>query len=208
MPLGKIMQIFEGEIEANTIEPTTFKLPEKYILSVSTLEPRKNFITLLQSFYHFKSLYTNMPHKLVIVGKDAWGSDVLKSFIDRNPQLKSEIIFTGYLPEEELYFVYKNADLFVFIPIYEGFGIPPLEAMAFSIPTIVSDISVLRETCSDGSLFVDHKESRIVCRNMFQVLSDKNLKESLIEKGKICLAKYKPYEYFSKIKSALVPIGY
>lgn len=162
----------------------TFK--EKYgfnfsfILYVGTLEGRKNIPFLIKSFYEFRKKSQNV--KLVIAGKKGWKYKNIFSMIDEL-NLNNEIIFTGYVPEEDLPGLYSSADLFVYPSIYEGFGLPPLEAMACGCPVITSNISSLPEVVGDAGIMVDPYNVDELSSAMYKVLNDSVLRKDLVTKG-------------------------
>lgn len=156
------------------------KLPNiygDYILAVSSLDPRKNFGRLIEAFNKL-----NLPTiKLVIVGSvNKVFSDVnIKKLIQDN-QL---ITFTGYVDQDELPSLYKNAKLFIYPSLYEGFGIPPLEAMICGCPTIVANVASLPEVCGDASYYVDPYKIDDISHGMKEVTSNEILRDELIAKG-------------------------
>lgn len=120
-----------------------YNLPDKYIMSLGTLEPRKNLMLLIKAFTELKR-ENKIDSKLVLVGRKGWKMDeVLESLSEEG--LTNEIIFTGFVEDEHLPYIYINAGLFIFPSIYEGFGIPPLEAMYMKTKVLASDIDVLKE---------------------------------------------------------------
>ena len=149
----------------------------KYILAVSSLNPRKNFTSLIQAFnkLKFKDI------KLLIVGE--------QNNIYANPQLKNimldnpNIIFTGYLTDKEIAGLYKNAKLFVFPSLYEGFGIQPLEAMACGCPTVVSNAASIPEVCADASYYVNPSDINSIAEGIYEVLKSDYLQSELRNKG-------------------------
>jgi len=124
---------------------TRYRLPERFLLAVGTLEPRKNLSYLLQAF----ALLPEQQQRdcpLVLVGKAGWGEDVIS--------ISSNVHFTGYVEDEDLPALYHLADAFVFPSMYEGFGIPVLEAMAAGIGVLSTDISPVREFAEDTICYV------------------------------------------------------
>lgn len=160
--------------QQTTNKPTGY---DKYLLAVSSIDPRKNLISLVRAYKRIKIPGLN----LVIVGAES------KVFGD--PQLKEEIIncssifFTGYLPDDKLANLYKQACLFVYPSLYEGFGIPPLEAMAFGCPTIVSNQASLPEICGEASLYVDPLDVIGLQEKIERLYADIDLQQQLREKG-------------------------
>jgi glycosyltransferase involved in cell wall biosynthesis len=180
-----------------------YNLPERYILFVGTLEPGKNLTRLLEAFCQLKQK-NRLPHKLVIVGAYGWGKDL--KLLDagrgsirlRRFNFADEIIFTGYVPEEDLPFLYNAAELFVFPSLYEGFGLPVLEAMACGTPVIASNLSSLPEIVGDAGLLINPYDINEIAAAMAKVLNDKDLQTELISKG------LKRVQEFSWRKSAEV----
>lgn len=149
----------------------------KYILAVSSIDPRKNFSGLIQAFKagNFGQV------KLVIVGSEhkVFADNSLKELITGDDR----IAFTGYVNDEQLVSLYKNAVLFAYPSLYEGFGIPPLEAMACGCPTLVSNTTSLPEVCGDASVYVDPYDVNSIRDGLAKLLNDDGLRASLIQKG-------------------------
>ena len=120
-----------------------YKISEPYILFVGTLEPRKNVITLIQAFNDFKSK-TGLPHQLVIIGKKGWKAAPVLKVIGLSP-FNRDILNLGYIKRNDLPILYSMAELFVYPSVYEGFGLPVLEAMACGTPVITTNVSSLPE---------------------------------------------------------------
>ena len=157
-------------------------LPEKFILAVGTLEPRKNFATLINSFVIVKRKHPE--YKLVIVGKKGWHNYQMEALI-RHHKLQREVIFTGYLADSELQKVYRLARVFVFPSIYEGFGIPPLEAMASGCPVISSNTSSLPEVVGDAGLLIEPKSAYKIADAICTIVDDEHIRTTLIDKGRV-----------------------
>lgn len=151
-----------------------------FILYVGTLEPRKNLPTLIKAYYQLKK--KNINHKLVIAGRKGWKYQKIFETIDKL-NLKDDIIFTGYVPENDLPALYNAADLFVYPSIYEGFGLPPLEAMACGTPVITSNTSSLPEVVGDAGIMVDPLDINELAHSMHEVLTNSALKIDLRKKG-------------------------
>lgn len=127
------------------------KLPKKFFLTVSTLEPRKNFGTLLEAYQKAKKERSDLVW--VHAGKEGWESpEFLEKF--KKSSGSGELYWFDFVDEEELKYLYSHASLFVFPSIYEGFGIPLLEALAYSIPCIVSDLEVFREIGKKSCIYI------------------------------------------------------
>jgi len=158
-----------------------YKLPDRFILFVGTLEPGKNIPRLVEAFRRLKSRCC-IPHKLVIVGPRGWGTKPILKTIE-NSALKDEIWITGFIPELDLPYVYNAADLFVFPSLYEGFGLPPLEAMACGTPVVASNVPALPEIVGEAALLVDPYDIDELASAMERVLRDKQLRERMVGKG-------------------------
>jgi glycosyltransferase involved in cell wall biosynthesis len=164
---------------------------DQYILALSSIDPRKNFTGLIKAFKNI----SKKNIKLFIAGSQnkVFSSNELKKDIKENP----DIIFTGYVPDEQLPRLYKNAELFIYPSFYEGFGIPPLEAMACGCPTIVSNTSSLPEICGDASFYVNPYDTDDITKGIDQVLSNRRLQNQLISKG---YERVKRYSWDNSVK--------
>jgi len=156
-------------------------LPKKYILFVGTLEPRKNVPTLLEAYERLIRA-GDIEHGLVLAGGRGWGGDVIARKI-RSLGLEAHVKLTGYVAREDMPALYSMADLFVYPSLYEGFGLPPLEAMACGTPAVVSDGSSLKSVVADGGLRVDPTNVSGLAEAVRRVLVDENLRKDLIERG-------------------------
>lgn len=155
---------------------------EKVILYVGAEEPRKNVQFLINSFSKLKN---RIPHvKLLKVGTPNYlrvREKLLKQIESLN--LQKDVIFTGYVSESELAEIYNAVDLFVFPSLYEGFGMPPLEAMACGTPVITSNTSSLPEVVGDAAITVDPYDVNKLTEEMYEVLINDGLKEEIVRKG-------------------------
>ena len=164
-----------------------YNLPEKYILYLGTLEPRKNIVGLIKAFEMFKRRrHSRMSpaedYKLVIAGSKGWlYRDIFKTV--KNSPVKNDIIFTGFIDDEDKSILYSQAELFVYPSFYEGFGFPPLEAMACGTPVITSNFSSLPEAVGDAAIMINPYNLDELYRAMETVLNDDKLKDTLIKKG-------------------------
>jgi glycosyltransferase involved in cell wall biosynthesis len=159
-----------------------YKLPEKFILFVGNVKPHKNLKGLLLAYKKLNSF----DFKLVIVGKKEGfitGDNELSKLINTSDLLKKNVIFTGYVKDDDLPFIYNLASIFVFPSLYEGFGIPPLEAMACGCPCVVSNAASLPEVCGDSAYYVNPYDVEDIARGIETVLNDEKLRNDLIKKG-------------------------
>jgi glycosyltransferase involved in cell wall biosynthesis len=154
-------------------------LPDKYILFVGSIEPRKNLVGLINAFDKIRA---KIDHKLVIVGGSGWrNSDVYETI--ENTHLGKSILFTGYVTHDDLVAIYNLAEAFVFPSFYEGFGIPPLEAMACGVPVITSSAASLPEVVSDAAIQVDPYDTGALADAIYRIIHDRALRDELIRKG-------------------------
>lgn len=157
-----------------------YGLEPGYILFIGTLEPRKNIISVIRAYHHLRN--NGCKQKLVIGGGTGWlYSDIFK--LVEELKLVEEIIFTGYLPDEDLALLYNGAGVFVYPSLYEGFGLPPLEAMACGTPVVTSNVSSLPEVVGDAGLMVPPLESKAIAEAIGSVLANQQLADQLREKG-------------------------
>jgi glycosyltransferase involved in cell wall biosynthesis len=157
------------------------KLPERFILYVGKLQARKNLPRLLSAF---RSLVQQgaIPHHLVLVGKRTWTSEETFAAIDA-PELKGRVIVTGEVPLDELALLYAAAEMFVFPSLAEGFGLPPLEAMACGTPVVSSNATSLPEVVGDAGLLVDPYDVDALAKAIVEVASSDRLRRDLSDRG-------------------------
>jgi glycosyltransferase involved in cell wall biosynthesis len=157
-----------------------YGLTDGYFLFVGSVEERKNLSRLLQACARLWAAGERRP--LVVVGARRWKySKTLQTVQDL--ALESNVLFTGPLPEEDLPALYSGADLFVFPSLYEGFGLPPLEAMACGTTVVCSNASSLPEVVGDAALMVDPYDVEALAEAMHRVLSDPDLADDLRQRG-------------------------
>ncbi len=159
-----------------------FTKGKDYFLFVGSLNPRKNISRLIQAFELFKK-ESNSELKLIIAGAEGWGGSEIQKQID-TLSCKVDIIFTGRLSEEDLANVMASAFALTFVPYFEGFGIPLVEAMQSEIPIITSNVTSLPEIAGDAALFVNPYEINEIKNAMLKLINDPDLRLKLIEKGK------------------------
>lgn len=164
-----------------------YGLSSHYILYTGTLEPRKNILGILGA-YHALPRDVRDKYSLVLAGGKGWKDSEIT---DRLAGLSDlDILVTGYIPDEDLPPLYSGASLFVFPTFYEGWGMPPLEAMACGTPVITSDNSSLPEVVGGAGMMIDAHDTEDLSRQMVRVLTDKKLASSLVQKGKEQAAKF------------------
>ena len=151
--------------------------PHSYILSVGSLEPRKNLHMLVKAIRGARS---RLP--VLIVGWEGWGDKTWIEMI-RQEGLSDRFIFTGYVDDETLACLYSGADVLVYPSIYEGFGLPILEAMACGCPVICSNVSSMPEVAGDAAWLIHPHDSRDIANAIDSVISSAEIRQSLILKG-------------------------
>jgi len=153
-----------------------------YFLYVGALEhPNKNLVRLLQA-YKQAQLESGFEHKLLLVGPKRWRSDVVLSEIERL-QLQDKVCWLGYVSKEDLPLIYAAADIFIYISLWEGFGLPVLEAMASGTPVIASNTSSLPEIVGEAGILVDPENILSIIAAMKTLATDVPLKMQLREAG-------------------------
>jgi glycosyltransferase involved in cell wall biosynthesis len=157
-----------------------YNLPERYLLYVGTIEPRKNLEWLLRVW---TSLYqAGECPPLVIVGKRGWLSASFFAALEACPARKG-VILTGYVPDPDLPAIYSAATAFVFPSLYEGFGLPPLEAMACGTPVVCTRVSSMPEVVGDVALLVDPKEDLSMRQALRRITSEPELVTEMRTQG-------------------------
>lgn len=170
----------------------------KYILSVGTLEPRKNLAKLVEAF-------SLLPHNilreysLVLVGAPGWNNEQLTKTIT-NFNLKNRVILPGFVKDEDLPYIYNGASVFVFPALYEGFGLPPLEAMACGRPVIVSNTSSLLEVVSRAGVLINPQNEEQIAAAIKKIILRPKLAQKLAQKGE---ARAKKYSWQKTAKATL-----
>jgi glycosyltransferase involved in cell wall biosynthesis len=162
-----------------------FGLPDKFILFVGNVKPHKNLRRLLMA-YEVVFNRGLEDHYLVIAGeKEGFitGDKEIFSVVHNNQDLKERVRFSGYVDNADLPLLYNAASVFVFPSLYEGFGLPPLEAMACGCPTVVSNAASLPEVCGDAAYYVDPNDTESISEGMYKILTDNSLRQHLIKKG-------------------------
>lgn len=158
---------------------TRYQLPQRFVLAVGTLEPRKNLPFLVESYRRFAAA-TGSDLGLVIAGRSGWKQGLLEPTFGRPEQ---RVVLTGFVPQSDLVALYSLADAFVLPSIYEGFGMPPLEAMACGCPVIVSNRGSLPEVVGDAALFIDPDEPASLVAAIGLLETNRILRERLAQKG-------------------------
>lgn len=162
----------------------------KYVLAVGNLQPRKNLVRLMAAYTRLRQARPDIDHKLVIVGRKAWKFSPVLAFATQS-KWADEIIFTDYVPDEDLPALYSGAEAFAYPSIFEGFGIPPLEAMACGTPVVVSDRSSLPEVVGDAGLKIDPYDVEGLAAALATLILEPKVKLYFREKGLQQAAKFR-----------------
>ncbi len=176
---------FNNEINLQKLKEVKekYKLPDKYILSLSNLEPRKNLETLIFAYNKIRDVNQDLKDlKLVICGAKGWKYRNIFRSIEKS-KYKDDIIYTSYIENKDKPYIYKQAKVFAYPSFYEGFGFPPLEAMACAVPVVASFSSSLPEIIDKAGILVDPKSSDELAKAITSILIDKDLRDYYIDKG-------------------------
>ena len=156
------------------------KIP--YIFYVGRLEKKKNTPALIEAYSIAKEENKEIKHKLVLVGDASHGYDEVKYMI-REFDLENDVIITGWIPEVDMPYIYNGASAFIFPSLYEGFGIPLLQAMACGTPIIASDAASIPEIAGDAAVLFNPNDVRLMAVSISKIILDDGLKRKLIKNG-------------------------
>lgn len=175
-PLGVAEQFDPGPADRDWLAER-FGLTGPYMLTVGTLEPRKNLGRVLEAFTQLQSDFPE--HQLAVVGGSGWGTDALEGRLDAAPR----VVRTGHVTDEELADLYRGCDVFVYPSLYEGFGLPPLEAMACGAPVVAAASTSLPEVVGDAAILVNPLSTEEIAAAISQVLESPDLAADLRRSG-------------------------
>jgi glycosyltransferase involved in cell wall biosynthesis len=195
VPSSKVVVTYPGIKDTDTLEPNIYgmnqikakyNLSDKYVLFVGTLQPRKNITKLIEAF----SLISGKEDlQLVIVGRKGWMFEEILS-APQKYSVENKIKFLENINNEELRILYKHALCLVLPSLYEGFGLPVLEAMQEGCPVIASNVSSLPEAGGDACLYINPNNSSDIAEKIEKLIGNEKLRQDLIKKGKIQVAKF------------------
>ena len=189
IPQDKISVIYHGvnhelykEYAKEELQETKakFDLPSEFLLFVGSIEPRKNLLTLLKA-YNLLSKEEKGKLPLILVGFKGWENQETMQEIEKN---KEYIRYLGYVTDTQLAHIYNLAAIFIYTSLYEGFGLPPLEAMACGTPVIVSNASSLPEVCGEAAIYVEPTDTQGIKDKILTLAHDEKLREELSKKSK------------------------
>ncbi len=184
---NKIVTVYQGcdysfyityEKEQKDLVRKKYNLPQDFILNVGTIEERKNALLIVKSLHKLK---IDIP--LVIIGKEKKYSDLIKSFVEQN-KLKKQINIISNIDFKDLPVVYQMAKLFIYPSVYEGFGIPIIEALNSNIPVICTDIPVFREVADNAAVYFENNNIESLSEKILFLLNSKDEQKKYIELGK------------------------
>jgi len=194
VPEGKMRVIYEGKPVSNGISYRKYRRGESgkrgqwsdiekpYLLFVGRIEERKNIRRTVEAFEILKSRH-GIPHRLVLVGKPGYGYERVRERIDGSA-CRTDIVETGYVSDEEKAGLLRDADIFIFPSLYEGFGLPVVEAQEAGVPVVTSDTSSLPEVAGDGAVFVDPADPESIAEGIWRILSDTAFRDDIIGRGR------------------------
>lgn len=179
VPIEVIYLGIKEQTHSLVLENTTLK-NKPYILNVGTIAPSKNITSLIKAFNIMKDTYKDL--QLVLVGNKGWMFEQVEKEYQES-KYKDDIIFTGFVTEEQLEYLYQNCEAFVTPSLYEGFGFTPLEAMKRGVATAVSDIDIFKETCAECACYFDPHSPESIADEVLKVIDDNELNQRLKIKG-------------------------
>lgn len=166
-----------------------YGLPAEYLLGVGHLEPRKNWARLIRAYAALRRRRGPDVPPMVVVGGANWKFDDIYEAAETG-EARESVIFTGFVQEEDLPEVYAGARAFAYPSLYEGFGIPVLEAMACGVPVLTSNVTALPEIAGDAALLVDPYDVDAMADGLERLVSDPDLRPRLVERGFKNVARY------------------
>lgn len=184
VPCGVDLSMYHTKISQTQVKQVTqlFAICDRYFLYLGTLEPRKNVTLIIKAYYQLKHQSVKKMPQLVLAGKKGWGYDDIFRLI-KEYKLETDVIFTGYVTEEEKVALLKGAVCFIYPSLYEGFGMPPLEAMACGTPVIASNAASLPEVIGDSGILIDPESIEDLKKSMLEINENSQLRNKLSYEG-------------------------
>ena len=214
VPAEKIDVIYNAYDERFGIEPREedvnrvrerYQLHDEFVLYAGNVKPHKNLARLIEAFHLVRNRGMDRL-KLVMIGDDISKYADLRRAVHRH-QLHSHVRFLGYLPEATLTVMYRLAALFVFPSLYEGFGLPPLEAMASGTPVVTSNVSSLPEVAGDAACLVDPYNPEAIADAIYRVLTEESLRLDLKRRGAAQARKFSWEESVRRVHEIYCEVG-
>lgn len=170
-----------NKVDSRTYLKNKYSIDSSFILYVGGFSPRKNILGLLEAFSLLKNKYKK-DIKLVVAGKHGISYDLYKNrAIELN--ISNDVIFPGFITLKDMPYFYSSCKMFIYPSFYEGFGLPPLEAMACGAPVIASNVTSIPEILDNSCLLINPNDPKDIYGSMLSILEDKKLEYDLIEKG-------------------------
>ena len=170
--IGVVYPSLNQKIFEDAVDFVDLGFPIKYLLSISTLSPKKNILALLEGFKKFLILSGDNEIKLIIIGRKGWKFDEIYKKI-QILGLEEKVLFPGYVEDKYIAAILKKAQAFILLSKHEGFGMPILEALNFNLPVIASDIPVFKECFGESVLYVKAEDSVAVGKAITEILSNR-----------------------------------
>jgi glycosyltransferase involved in cell wall biosynthesis len=183
--LGFDAQLFRPDPAESSVASYSlgqYGITKPYLLHVGRAEPRKNLVKLVEAYDHLTSRRKDLDVQLVLSGPLGWGYEPLLQSL-KKPSLQRRVILTGRVPDHELAVLYRSAACFVMPSLYEGFGLPALEAMASGTPLVSSNRSSLPEVAGEAALYFDPESVEEMSAAMERLLTDRELRARLVATG-------------------------
>jgi glycosyltransferase involved in cell wall biosynthesis len=178
------IRVIHPGVNIRKVTDTALRLPEKYFLFMGTIEPRKNLSGLLDAWKIIKEREkSNWPYKLLVIGSPGWQCPPAGEQV-KEKGLEGDVEVLGYVGNEDIPRIYSRAEALVFPSLYEGFGLPPLEAMGYGTPVIASKAQAVPEITGDAGLFIDPHKPDEIAAAIINLAGDQELRHKLIERGK------------------------
>ena len=198
---------FDNLVYNETVRKQTTKpIAADYILFIGRLEEKKNIGRLLEAFAVFKKKYPNDSHKLVLIGKKGFGWERFEKIIEKN-NLKDIVVIPGWVEEKEIPAWIAHSELFVFPSLFEGFGIPVIQAMACGTPVICSNTTSLPEVAGEAALLFNPEKTEEIASRIAQVLLNPEVADSLTVKGERQSRKFSWRKCAEETLDVLIEIG-
>lgn len=184
-----------------------FSQGKPYFFYTGAIHPRKNIPRLIRAFDQFKK-NTSSPAVLILAGRFAWNTGEVYTAVQQSPY-QSDIVLTGYVPEEQLVRLMAAAYAFIYVSLSEGFGLPPLEAMHCEVPVIAANTTSLPEVCGEAALLTDPYSETAIANSMKSLWDNPQLATTLVQKGRAQRLKFSwdkaAVEVYDQIKRAADP---
>lgn len=178
---NKLYRKIDDEEKIKTVLDS-YGISGKYFLYVGRLEKKKNTARLVESFAILRENHPEIKHKLILIGSAGFCYDEVKYIIKEN-NIENEVLLLGWVPEVDLPYFFNGAEAFVFPTLYEGFGIPVIQALACGVPVVASGIEVLKEISDNKALFFNPYSKDDITRALYRIIDDKDLRERLSREG-------------------------